>query len=47
MAEWVDVRRGAQDDELVEMFGDQRPGDLIFERATDEVRPGTRVTAAK
>lgn len=42
-AEWVDVRRGAQDGDLVEVFGNLKPGDEIFERATDEVRPGTRV----
>ncbi|MBK9167833.1 MAG: efflux RND transporter periplasmic adaptor subunit [Bryobacterales bacterium] len=44
-AEWVDVRRGAQVGDLVEVFGDLRAGDRIFERATDEVRPGARVTA--
>jgi membrane fusion protein, multidrug efflux system len=47
VAEWVDVRRGAGDGELVEVMGNLRAGDLIFERATDEVRPGTRVAAAR
>jgi RND family efflux transporter MFP subunit len=45
VAEWVDVRRGAADGPLVEVFGDLKPGDKILERATDEVRPGTKVVA--
>ncbi len=44
MAEWVDVRRGAPDGDLVEVFGNLRPGDKILQRATDEIRPGTRVS---
>jgi RND family efflux transporter MFP subunit len=47
IAEWVDVRRGTSDGELVEVFGSLNPGDKIFERATDEVRPGTRIAAMK
>ncbi len=47
VAEWVDVRRGAPDGELVEVFGNLKAGDKIFERVTDEVRPGTRVTQGK
>jgi RND family efflux transporter MFP subunit len=47
LAEWVNVRRGAPDGELIEVFGNLKAGDKIFERATDEVRPGTRVTQAK
>ncbi len=47
VAEWVDVRRGAVDGELVEVLGGLKAGDVIFERATDEVRPGTKVIAAK
>jgi membrane fusion protein (multidrug efflux system) len=45
VAEWVDVRRGAAEGPLVEVFGDLRGGDRILERGTDEVRPGTKVTA--
>lgn len=44
-AEWVDVRRGALDGDLVEVFGDLKPGDKVVLRATDEIRPGTRITA--
>jgi membrane fusion protein, multidrug efflux system len=47
VAEWVDVRRGTADGDLVEVMGNLRPGDLVFERASDEVRPGTKVVAAR
>jgi len=43
VAEWVDVRRGAPSGELVEVFGDLKAGDRILDRATDEIRPGTRI----
>jgi membrane fusion protein, multidrug efflux system len=43
IAEWVDVRRGARDGELVEVFGNLKPGDKIVQRASDEIRPGTRL----
>jgi hypothetical protein len=43
VAEWVDIRRGAAEGPLVEVFGDLKPGDKILERATDEVRPGAKV----
>lgn len=46
VAEWVDVRRGAAMDDLVEVFGDLKPGDQVAVRATDELRAGTRVRAA-
>jgi RND family efflux transporter MFP subunit len=45
IAEWVDVRRGAPDGDLVEVSGDLKPGDHILERGTDEIRPGTRIVA--
>jgi membrane fusion protein (multidrug efflux system) len=44
VAEWVDVRRGATMDNLLEVIGDLKPGDQVAVRATDEVRAGTRVT---
>jgi RND family efflux transporter MFP subunit len=40
-AEWVDVRRGSPVGELVEIFGDVRPGDDVVRRGNDEIRPGT------
>ena len=39
-AEWVDVRKGAEDGELVEVIGSLQPGDQVVRRATDEIRPG-------
>lgn len=47
VAEWVDVKRGAAMNELVEVFGGLKPGDQVAVRATDELRPGTRVRAAQ
>jgi RND family efflux transporter MFP subunit len=44
VAEWVDVRRGAAEGNLVEVFAHLKPGDKILQRATDEVRPGTRIS---
>lgn len=46
VAEWVDVKRGATMDDLVEVFGNLKPGDQVAVRATDELRAGTRVRAA-
>jgi len=43
-AEWVDVKRGAAMDQLVEVFGPLKEGDQVAVRGTDEVRQGTRVT---
>ena len=42
-AEWVDVRRGMTEGDLVEVFGDIGRGDRIVLRGTDEIRPGTSV----
>lgn len=47
VAEWVDVKRGAAMDDLVEVFGNLKPGDQVAVRATDELRNGTRVRAAQ
>lgn len=44
VADWVDVRRGATMDDLVEVFGELQPGDEVAVRATDELRVGTRVS---
>jgi hypothetical protein len=49
VTEWVDVKRGASMSEngrdLVEVFGDLKPGDQVAVRGTDELRAGTKVTA--
>jgi RND family efflux transporter MFP subunit len=44
-AQWIDVRRGMTQGDLVEVFGDElQGGDTIVLRATDEIRPGYSVT---
>lgn len=40
-AEWVDVRKGSADGDLVEVLADLKPGDMIVRRATDETRDGS------
>jgi membrane fusion protein (multidrug efflux system) len=47
VVEWVDVKRGTAMNDLVEVFGNLKPGDLIAARATDELRAGTRVRATQ
>jgi RND family efflux transporter MFP subunit len=47
VAEWVDVRRGATMDNLVEVVGSLRAGDQVAVRATDELRAGTLVRAVQ
>jgi membrane fusion protein (multidrug efflux system) len=46
-AEWVDVRKGAADGDLIEVIGDLKVGDMVVERATDEVRQGSVLNAEK
>jgi membrane fusion protein (multidrug efflux system) len=45
-AEWVDVRRGVVNGNLLEIFGDLREGDVVLRRGNDEIRQGMKVTAA-
>jgi len=40
-AEWVDVRKGVAEGDLIEVFGDLKAGDRVVRRATDELREGT------
>ena len=40
-AEWVDVKKGASDGDLIEVRGNLHPGDKIVRRATDELRDGS------
>lgn len=44
VAEWVDVRRGELNGEVIEVFGDLRAGDDVVRRGNDEIRPGTKIT---
>jgi hypothetical protein len=39
-AEWVDVKKGAGEGDLVEVIGNLAPGDKVIRRATDEIRDG-------
>lgn len=40
-AEWVDVRKGVTEGDLVAVSGDLKPGQMVVRRATDEIREGT------
>jgi hypothetical protein len=42
-AEWVDVKKGVTEGDLVEVIGGLNPGDMVLRRATDEIRKGTRI----
>jgi membrane fusion protein, multidrug efflux system len=44
-AEWVNVQTGEVDGKQIEVFGDLHPGDDVASQGTDELRPGTRVSA--
>lgn len=45
-AEWVDVRKGISDGDLVEVLSDLNVGDMVVRRATDELRDGTPIRTA-
>lgn len=40
-AEWVDVKKGATEGDLVQVLGNLQVGDRVVRRATDELREGT------
>jgi membrane fusion protein, multidrug efflux system len=42
-AEWVDVKKGTAEGDLVEVIGDLKPGDKVVRRATDEIRDGAPI----
>lgn len=46
-AEWVDVRKGILEGDLVEVFGNLKPGDMVARRGTDELREGTPLRPGK
>lgn len=46
VTEWVDVRRGEVNGDVIEVFGDLREGDIVIRRGNDEIRPGTKVATA-
>jgi membrane fusion protein (multidrug efflux system) len=45
-AEWVDVKKGAVEGDLIEVMGALHAGDLVVRRATDELRPGSPLRAS-
>lgn len=45
-AEWVNVKRGGTDGDLVQVFGPLQPGDMVIRRGSDEVREGTTIRPA-
>jgi hypothetical protein len=45
VAEWVDVRRGEVNGDVIEVFGDLREGDVVVRRGNDEIRPGAKISA--
>lgn len=45
VAEWVDVRRGEVQGELIEVFGDLQEGETVVRRGSDEIRSGSKITA--
>jgi len=42
-AEWVDVRKGAAEGDLIEVLGDLKAGDMVVRVATDEIREGSTI----
>jgi membrane fusion protein, multidrug efflux system len=42
-AEWVDVKKGAADGDMIEVIGNLKPGDMVLQWATDEMREGTPI----
>jgi RND family efflux transporter MFP subunit len=46
VAEWVNVKRGELNGDVIEVFGDLRAGDIVVRRGTDEIRPGMKITTA-
>jgi RND family efflux transporter MFP subunit len=45
-AQWVDVKKGVTDGDLVEVFGSLKPGDRVLRHATDEIRDGAPLQAS-
>ena len=42
-AEWVSVKKGAADGDLVQVAGPLKPGDVVVRRGTDEIREGSPI----
>jgi RND family efflux transporter MFP subunit len=46
-AEWVEVRKGREAEGKVEIFGELNSGDILVEKANDEIRNGSALTSKK
>jgi membrane fusion protein (multidrug efflux system) len=46
-AEWVDVKKGFQSGDKMEIYGDVKQGDQLVRRGTDEIRNGSQVKDGK
>jgi membrane fusion protein (multidrug efflux system) len=46
-AQWVNVQKGAQSGDLVEVYGDIKSGDMLVKTANDEIRDGQDVNDKK
>jgi membrane fusion protein (multidrug efflux system) len=42
-AEWVDIKKGAGEGDLIEVMGNLKPGEKVVRRATDEIRDGAPI----
>ena len=42
-AQWVDVKKGFQSGDKMEVYGDLKQDDKIVKKATDEIRDGSEV----
>jgi RND family efflux transporter MFP subunit len=46
-AEWMDVKKGVSEGDLVEVIGELKAGDKVVRHATDEIRDGTPLSASR
>jgi RND family efflux transporter MFP subunit len=46
-ADWVDVRTGMNSGDKIEIFGNLAEGDSLLQKATDEIKAGSSLTARK
>ncbi len=44
-SEWVDVRSGINANDKIEIFGNLTEGDTLLQKATDEIKAGTKLNA--
>jgi len=45
-AQWVDVRAGAREQGVVQVYGELSEGDVVVRNGTDEIRDGASITTA-